>query len=465
MKTSKHLLCLLIATISVAVHAQNSSWSTTGNSPNPNSFIGTTNNRPLILKTNGAERMAIDPAGKVTISRLASADTAALVVLADGSLAKATDPGNGGTDCKLLLWDGDGNASSPNCFIGTTNAMAFPIHTNGIERMRVTPDGNVVVQGFGAKAPFQVFDHIGVTFNRRDIGAADVYRSIGFNLFQDGSVQRHYQAGTAAKMEFASATGLLQLSVTSSQQANTQATFPAGIQLDQYGRAGIGAQPDGADILAVGGVLRVQQAVNPANSLRMSHNGTNAVLETNGNSVVVRSQNGSLSIDRIGNGNNFLRLGHNGNHAFMETGGNANARLKINTQSAKMMEVGGDALFDQFVGIGTTNFLDNATGKDYRLAVNGRIRATEIKVYSGWADHVFGPDYALMPLAEVEAYIAAHGHLPGVPSAGEVEQNGVDLGATQAMLLEKIEELTLHLIKLEKENMALRSEMDAMRSK
>jgi hypothetical protein len=68
-----------------------------------------------------------------------------------------------------------------------------------------------------------------------------------------------------------------------------------------------------------------------------------------------------------------------------------------------------------------------------------------------------------MPLHEVDAYIQSNGHLPGLPSAAEVAENGVELGETQALLLEKIEELTLHLIRLEKENAALKTEVGLMK--
>ncbi len=96
------------------------------------------------------------------------------------------------------------------------------------------------------------------------------------------------------------------------------------------------------------------------------------------------------------------------------------------------------------VGIGT-----NKT--DYKLNVNGTIRATEVRVESGWADFVFEPEYRLRPLSEVETHIQKHGHLPEVPTAKEVQQNGVDLGKTDALLLQKIEELTLYLIQQEKQ--------------
>ncbi|MCB0778026.1 MAG: hypothetical protein KDB87_14355, partial [Flavobacteriales bacterium] len=60
------------------------------------------------------------------------------------------------------------------------------------------------------------------------------------------------------------------------------------------------------------------------------------------------------------------------------------------------------------------------------------------------------PDYDLMTLEEVEAYIKKNGHLPNVPSAREVEENGLGLGEMNKILLEKVEELTLHLIEQQK---------------
>ena len=82
----------------------------------------------------------------------------------------------------------------------------------------------------------------------------------------------------------------------------------------------------------------------------------------------------------------------------------------------------------------------------YLLGVNGKIKAKEIKVEAGWADYVFEPDYDLKSLHEVNQFIRENKHLPGIPSAAEVAENGVSLGEMNSKLLEKIEELTLHTI-------------------
>ncbi|MCG2616725.1 hypothetical protein LZZ85_20670 [Terrimonas sp. NA20] len=94
------------------------------------------------------------------------------------------------------------------------------------------------------------------------------------------------------------------------------------------------------------------------------------------------------------------------------------------------------------VGIGISAF---ATG--YKLSVGGNIIAEKVKVsLQPWADYVFEPTYKLPALHEVAAFIKENKHLPGVPSAAEVEKNGLDLGDNQATLLKKIEELTLYIL-------------------
>lgn len=95
------------------------------------------------------------------------------------------------------------------------------------------------------------------------------------------------------------------------------------------------------------------------------------------------------------------------------------------------------------VGIGT----DNPQNK---LDVNGTIRAKEILVESDWADFVFKRNYKLPTLREVEEHIKEKGTLPNVPSEEEVKANGISVGKTNALLLQKIEELTLYVIQQQK---------------
>lgn len=80
----------------------------------------------------------------------------------------------------------------------------------------------------------------------------------------------------------------------------------------------------------------------------------------------------------------------------------------------------------------------------------------------GAADYVFDENYDLKSLSEVESYVNEHKHLPGMPSAAEMDANGVSVSKMSNLLLEKVEELTLHMIKLEKENAALKAKVESL---
>ncbi|MFL9485705.1 hypothetical protein ACI6Q2_23180 [Chitinophagaceae bacterium LWZ2-11] len=115
--------------------------------------------------------------------------------------------------------------------------------------------------------------------------------------------------------------------------------------------------------------------------------------------------------------------------------------------------LGNDLIIQGSVGIGTMAASD-------KLSVNGNIRSKKIIVtQTGWPDYVFDSAYTLTPLAHVEQFIKDNKHLPDVPSAKEVRDNGLDVGDNQAVLLKKIEELTLYMIEMKKENEMMKKQM------
>lgn len=124
----------------------------------------------------------------------------------------------------------------------------------------------------------------------------------------------------------------------------------------------------------------------------------------------------------------------------------------------------GDVQFQGRVGIGTDP-LALPVGAITKLAVEGLISARSIRVVAvgaPWPDYVFAPAYALRPLGDVADFIATNHHLPDMPSAAEVEKDGLDLGAMNARLLRKVEELTLYLLQMEQQNAALRARVSAL---
>jgi hypothetical protein len=110
------------------------------------------------------------------------------------------------------------------------------------------------------------------------------------------------------------------------------------------------------------------------------------------------------------------------------------------------------------MGIGTN-------APDAKLAVKGTIHAQEVKVDLSvpGPDYVFEPTYDLKPLSEIETYIKENKHLPEVPSAKEMEANGVQLGEMNMLLLKKVEELTLYVIELNNKNQHQNKEMKQLR--
>lgn len=111
------------------------------------------------------------------------------------------------------------------------------------------------------------------------------------------------------------------------------------------------------------------------------------------------------------------------------------------------------------VGIGTAN-------PDSKLSVAGAVHAQAIKVdMSNWPDYVFRSTYHLPELRQVKEYIDTNHHLPDMPSAAEISQNGIDLGEMNRLLTKKVEELTLYLIDLKKDNAELNNRLKKLEYK
>lgn len=106
----------------------------------------------------------------------------------------------------------------------------------------------------------------------------------------------------------------------------------------------------------------------------------------------------------------------------------------------------------------------NDNGRDM-LQVNGNIRAKKLIVETGWSDYVFAEGYKLRSISSLQQFISKNGRLPDIPSAKEVEKDGVSVGETQSLLLKKIEELTLYVIRLNEENQALKKRVASLENR
>jgi hypothetical protein len=160
----------------------------------------------------------------------------------------------------------------------------------------------------------------------------------------------------------------------------------------------------------------------------------------------------------------IIGISHNGTAGIIATGvlGNdTHSPIQFQTADTVRMTINENGT----VGIGTGL---TTNPNNYILAVNGKVGAKEVRVEktsTSWPDYVFDEAYVLPELAEVERYIQEHKHLKDVPSAIEVDENGHELGSMDAILLKKIEELTLYIIEQQKKINALETAMKEVNRK
>lgn len=193
-------------------------------------------------------------------------------------------------------------------------------------------------------------------------------------------------------------------------------------------------------------------------------------LDVSGGNMIVRGPSGFTS---AGNTASFF-YGNNTNYITATNGGNLD--FGVNSSTVMTMTQG------LKVGIGTANptALLTVNGSTligdptqvlslpigYNLYVQKGILTEKVRVAVNgsvnWADYVFAPGYRLAPLSEVECYVNTNHHLPGVPSACEVEEQGIDIAEMDATLLKKVEELTLYVIEQNKKIEAQQKQIEEM---
>jgi Phage T4 tail fibre len=202
---------------------------------------------------------------------------------------------------------------------------------------------------------------------------------------------------------------------------------------------------------------------------------TNNVIFNSGGSVGIGTitptakldVNGSVVFNETASSYTNIRLGHDANDAIIadNLGNKAYGGgywFRVHNESAgvgKYIDV--MALSEAGnVGIGTTI-------PDEKLTVKGQIHALEVRIDKAGAlvpDYVFANDYKLKTLSEVDSYIKANNHLPEIPSAKEIEKNGLILGEMNLSLLKKIEELTLYAIEQQKKLEAQNKDIEVLKA-
>ncbi|MBC5836134.1 hypothetical protein G6N05_14480 [Flavobacterium sp. F372] len=308
------------------------------------------------------------------------------------------------------------------------NTMSFA--TFSTERMRIAANGQI---GIGLISPTATLD---VANDFRVTSTTMAGRNYRIN-----SGSRQEVTATNDLVTFTGQNNGLILNATGGSNGtffirNLSETNPTLFQVNgANGRVGIGTASPSA-------LLDVSGASNP--NLKLT-SGT-ASLE-----VGISSCNGCF--DGFSKPNDaVIRTLGGGDLLFNIPGTNENRKIAFHTAGDKILtiqEVGTSGK----VGVGTTNFPTLIGSSDisaYKLFVKGGILTDEVRVRTGWADYVFADNYVLKPLAEVERFIETNKHLPNVPSAKQVELEGISIGEMTKIQQEKIEELTLYIIDLNK---------------
>jgi hypothetical protein len=361
-------------------------------------------------------------------------------------------------------WSFTGNAAPAGAFIGTTNAESLRFRVNNINSGIIESGGNTFFgyesgntagggysTGFGWNALKANTGQVNTAFGAGALAnvSSNGNTAFGVNALRgaSGVVTGATNTAFGGSALFNNTSG--SNNVALGQQAmfsNTQGSYNFGL-----GTFALYTNTTGNNNIAIGASsLNLLSSGN--NNIGIGSNTFNAM--TSGSTNVAIGTD-ALSTNVTGSGN--IAIGHNA--GFSESGSN---KLYIANSNTATPLVYGD-FTTKYLAVGEVAAADRAaaTSGGYRLLVKGGMITEKIKVAvagsADWADYVFEPSYKLMSLEQTEEFIKTNKHLPNVPSADEIANNGIDVAKTSAKLMEKIEELTLHIIELNKKIKELES--------
>ena len=377
---------------------QVTNWNVTGNTISAGEYFGTKNNQPIVFKTN------------------TDADASAkAVILANGNVGIATETPEYKLDIApaymsnftaarlkgdLMMWEKDGATDKDSWVIrfrGYGNIAPYPLQTASIY---LDAYGTTELQG-------------------------------ALQLSSSGIIRLGAQEGYYI-LTPKSSTGLTKL-------------------YSQGGEFIIGTNSVSSGIKLTNGYVQTS-----GNLFQLSNATTNVItVPAATHNVGIGTENPSAQLHTTGTvrfaglassaGTRYLVSDNDGNIGYTTTGGgNGNGFWTSNSNNISNTN-------DGWVSIGTSSAAVSDPDGNFKLYVQGGIRARKVKVdQSTWPDYVFEKEYQLPRLSDVDLFIKNNKHLPGIKSAAEINKEGLDLGENQAALLQKIEELTLYLIEQNK---------------
>lgn len=309
-------------------------------------------------------------------------------------------------------------------FLGTTDGVGLAIRVNNQKSGYISPDNGTLLALYGYQA-----GNLGVSTGIAN--AAFGFRALRANT--TGAFNLSF--GTQALLSNTSGSNNIALG-TNAMSTNTSGSLNVAIGADALGN-----NTTGASNIAIGNsALKGAVGANPGGNIAIG---------------------AGAGLNAAGNGNIFLGPDAGANES-------GSGKLYVATSNTTTPLIYGD-FSTKYLAVGEVAAADRAaaTSGGYRLLVKGGMITEKIKVAvagsADWADYVFEDTYKMLSLEQVEKFIKENKHLPNVPSTAEVLANGVDVAKTDAKLLEKIEELTLYMIEMNKEIKALKNENNALK--
>lgn len=318
------------------------------------------------------------------------------------------------------FWDITGNNLFGTEFLGTKNSMPLIFKTDLTERARITTQGNFGIGITNPKHILHVHDIRVITPIPIEQTQQTSVKSLGVSYAYSCVQITNKETGTEET------DGLLVYTINND----------AGIKLQEAGKLELQAGSSRISLLNNG-------------NTGINTNAPRQKLHINGN-VLISGKNSTLLFGFAP----YKDWGEWGIEYNKEAGG-----LNFWKPSGS---IGGFSNYNLFlsdknnVGIGTSN-------PQYKLDVCGTIRSKEWIVETGWCDYKFNPDYKRMTWQEKSDYILKNGHLPEIDSGQKIETNGLQVGKTMKGFVYNIEDNTLDIIDLYKENQLQKDQIEELK--